>query len=68
MAITAAHRAQMKETREKDKKEKTRREHCNRINRFVNWLHQKYPDYYTQGVRELTEEELQDEDRFYQGC
>ena len=66
IAITAAHQANVRETRSKGKKTKTKREHMNRINRFMTWVDREYPEYVERGgIVKLTEADLSDEDLFF---
>lgn len=64
--ITAAHRANVRETRKKATKDKTRREHMNRIKTYMEWIDENYPEYAEKGgIVELTEEELGNEELFF---
>ena len=50
----------MRETESKNKTETTRREHRNRLKRYMEWLQQSYPDYAAIGVKLLMPQELAD--------
>ena len=57
--ISEAHQANVKETNDLERRLKTKREHCNRINRFILWVEEGYPEYVSGGgVKNLLEEEL----------
>jgi len=61
--ISEAHQANVKETNDLERRLKTKREHCNRINRFILWVEEGYPEYVSVGgVKNLLEEELANPD------
>ena len=64
--ITAAHQANVRETKKKGTKDKTRREHMNRLNRFMAWVDENYDEYAEKGgIVKLTPEDLSNEDLFF---
>lgn len=47
--ISEEHQANVKETNDLERKVKTRREHCNRLKRYAEWLKKNYPQYASDG-------------------
>jgi len=65
IAIHDEHRASVRQTKSRDRELTTKRDMCNRLKHIMDFWKEKYPDYYTIGVHELTEEELSDSDKFF---
>ena len=65
IAVSEAHSAAVRNTERKTLSEKNKRDYRNRIKRIIKFWQEFYPDYYAVGVRDLTEEELEDESIFW---
>ena len=63
--IQDVHNATICETEDFYKALKTVKDHCRRLTEMIKWIQVEYPDYYSQVVRELSEEEKQDDKRYY---
>ena len=63
--IQDVHNKTIRETEDFYKALKTVKDHCRRLTEMMKWIEIEYPDYYSQVVRELSEEEKQDATRFY---
>ena len=59
------HNATIRETEDFYKALKTVKDHCRRLTEMINWIKVEYPDYFSKVVRELSEQERQDETRYY---
>lgn len=60
IAIQEDHVEAVNETKSNDKKTKTKREHRNKLKAIIEFLKDQYPEYYEQGVVEITEEQKND--------
>ena len=59
------HKASLSETKSYAFQLKTVRNYRNRLGHIMNFWKTNYPEYYTAGVKVLSEEELQDQDKYY---
>ena len=57
------HVTTIRETEDYFKVQKTVKDHCRRLNEMIRWIQGQYPDYYTEAVHPLTEEQLYDKKR-----
>ena len=63
--VSAVHKESVRSTELKQKEEGMRRNYRNRIKDVYSFFKEKYPLYYAVGVREVTDQELADPDKFY---
>ena len=59
------HSALTLKTEDYYKKQRTVNDHCNRLKEMITWVQQHYPDYYSQGVIELTVEQKSNKRRYH---
>ena len=65
LTIDAAHTLELRRTNEKGMSNKCRRDYRNRIKRICNFWKEKYPEYHRNGVRDLSQAEMQDPDLYH---
>ena len=58
--INVEHSAGIRETEDFFKSPKTVQDHNRRLIEMIKWVQEEYPDYYENGVIELTEEQKED--------
>jgi hypothetical protein len=63
--IDEAHISEVRKTNQKGMSDKCRRDYRNRIKRICKFWEEKYPEYYANGVRDLSQAEMQNPDFFY---
>ena len=63
--ILEEHSVAVRETERNDLTTSNKRDYRNRLKNLYTFWQEKYPQYYAVGVRELTEEELGNEDMFW---
>ena len=51
--LDSAHNDAVKETEKNEMTQECRDDYCNRIQAFIGWVKENYPDYYTEGVVDL---------------
>ena len=65
MSVQADHQAAVRETERLTKELGTKRDMRNRLAHIYKWWEENYPDYYAIGVRELTDDDKQNQDQFH---
>jgi len=63
--INEEHNISMRETEDNFKAEKTVKDHNRRLQEMIIWVKDEYPEYYEQGVVELSEDQKADKKRYY---
>jgi len=60
-----AHQESIRKTKSRDQELSTKRDMCNRLKHIMDFWSEHYPDYYAVGVRELSEQECRDPDKYF---
>ena len=63
--IKQEHTENVNETKKADSELRSKQDHRRRLNHFITFLQEEYPEYYRIGTRELSSEEINDEMNFY---
>jgi len=65
IAIQAAHQDAIRATKSRDRELNTKRNMRNRLKHIIDFWSEKYPNYYAVGVRQLTEADFSDPDKYF---
>lgn len=63
--VQEGHQRSVENTEDHEKKDKTRRDHRNRLKAMYEWWKDEYPEYYSVGVKEMTDADLAIPSNFY---
>ena len=60
LSLDTAHATAVHETESNKMTQKTRNDYCSRIQHFIDWIKTSYPDYVSEGIVELSPQQIAD--------